>query len=232
MLAVAAAITALFCAVAVTLSGRRDVGAGLLPDRLGRAGAPAGLGSPLGLAWRLHRSLLVSWTTGFVLLGLVFGSVTKSVQDMVSGNSDLEQIFARLGGASGLVDAYLASTMNLLGLIAAGYAIQATLRMRAEEAGGRAEPLLGTAVGRLGWAASHLLFSLLGPAVVLAAAGVATGLTAGAVGDGIDRMLPRVLAGALVQLPAVWVLVAIAVALFGFAPGWPRSPGARSPRAC
>lgn len=44
------------------------------------------------------------------------------------------------------------------------------------------------------------------------------------VGD-VGRELPRVLAGAMVQLPAVWVLAAITLALFGALPrvalaGW------------
>ena len=64
--------------------------------------------------------------------------------------------------------------MVIFALAAAGYAIQATLRLRAEEEGLRAEPVLATAVGRLQWATSHLVFGLLGPAVALAAAGLAS----------------------------------------------------------
>jgi ABC-2 type transport system permease protein len=101
---------------------------------------------------------------------------------------------------------------------AAGYAIQATLRLRAEEEGLRAELVLATAVGRLQWATSHLLFGLLGPTVALAAAGLAEGLAYGLVGGNIGRELPRMLAGALVQLPAVLVLSGIAMALFGLLP--------------
>ena len=108
--------------------------------------------------------------------------------------------------------------MVIFALAAAGYAIQATLRLRAEEEGLRAEPVLATAVGRLQWATSHLVFGLLGPAVALAAAGLAEGLVYGLVGGDVGRELPRVLAGALVQLPAVLVLAGIAMALFGLLP--------------
>ncbi|HEY3562061.1 MAG TPA: ABC transporter permease, partial [Kribbella sp.] len=52
------AVTVLLVVVAVSLAVRRDVGAGLLPDRLGPADGT--LGSPLALAWRLHRGLLVA----------------------------------------------------------------------------------------------------------------------------------------------------------------------------
>jgi ABC-2 type transport system permease protein len=41
--------------------------------------------------------------------------------------------------------------------------------------------LLVTSVSRLRWAAGHLVFALLGPAVVVAAAGLASGLVYGLV---------------------------------------------------
>jgi ABC-2 type transport system permease protein len=104
------------------------------------------------------------------------------------------------------------------------YGVQAAMRLRTEEAAVRAEPLLATSVGRVRWAMSHVTIALLGTATLL----VAGGLSAGAAqafhtSDVAD--VGRVLAGALVQLPATWVLVGIVVAAFGFAPrqiglGW------------
>src|SRR6266542_2904588 len=133
-------------------------------------------------------------------------------------NQNLQDMFARMGGRSALIDAYLAGIMGLLGLFAAGYAIQATLRLRTEESSLRAEPVLATAASRLRWAGSHLAFSILGPAAALATAGLAAGLVHGLNTGDIGRELPRVLGAAMVQLPAVWVLAATAVALFGLLP--------------
>jgi len=82
----------------------------------------------------------------------------------------------------------------------------------------RAEPVLATAVGRLRWATSHLLFAVVGPAITLSAAGLAAGLTYGLSTGEVGEELPRVLAGAVAQLPAVWVLAGIAAALFGLLP--------------
>jgi putative exporter of polyketide antibiotics len=214
----AAGLAVVLVAVAVALSARRDVGAGLLPDRLGPATAAPWLGRPLALAWRLHRGLLAGWTAAFAALGVLFGSTAEGVGDMLRDNQNLRDYAARMGGQAGLVDAYLAAILSLVGLIAAAYAVQATLRLRAEETSGRAEPVLATAVGRLRWAASHLVFSVLGPTAALATAGLATGLADGLSTGELGHQLPRVLAAAMVQLPAVWVLAAIAVALFGLLP--------------
>jgi len=201
-------------AAGVALLGRRDLGAGLLPAGLGRPGAAAWLRSPLALAWRLHRGLLLGWTSGFALLGLVFGGVAGSVVDLVRANSGLADIFGRLGGTQSLLDSYFASVAGIVGLIAAAYAVQATLRMRDEEQTGRAEAVLSTAVGRYAWAASHLVFSLLGPAVALFAEGLVARLTYPSAGVG------GVIGSAVVQLPAVWVEAAVAVLLFGLLPKW------------
>jgi putative exporter of polyketide antibiotics len=214
----AAGLAVALVAVAVALSARRDLGAGLLPARLGPATAAPWLGRPLALAWRLHRAPLAGWTAAFAALGVLFGSTADGVGDMLRDNPSLRDFATRMGDQAGLVDAYLAAIMSLVGLIAAAYAVQATLRLRSEEASGRAEPVLATAVGRLRWAASHLVFSVLGPTAALATAGLATGLAYGLSTGDVGRQLPRVLAAAMVQLPAVWALAAIAVALFGLLP--------------
>jgi ABC-2 type transport system permease protein len=216
------ALTLIFAVVTgwfgVALQGRRDFGAGVLPDRLGPAYAAPGLRSPLALAWRLHRGLLLGWTLGFAALGLVFGGVADSVTTLTSDSSALSDVFTRMGGASALVDAYFASIAGLLGIIAAGYAVQSTLRLREEETAGHAEVLLTDTVGRLRWAGGHLLFALLGPAVVLAVAGLLEGLTYGLIGHDVGGRWSGALGGTLAQLPAVWVMAALAVVLFGMVP--------------
>ncbi|MGH8791670.1 MAG: ABC transporter permease, partial [Stackebrandtia sp.] len=68
-LAVAVALTVL----AVSLSVRRDVGAGLRQPRGGAADAPRWLSGPLGLAWRLQRGTLIAWACGLALFGMVYG---------------------------------------------------------------------------------------------------------------------------------------------------------------
>jgi ABC-2 type transport system permease protein len=125
---------------------------------------------------------------------------------------------ALLGGNRSLVDTFLAATMGIVGVLASACAIQALLRLRSEEETARAEALLSTPVGRTRWAMSHVVFAALGPAVALAAAGLAAGLAHGLRSAAVDREVPRVLSAALIQLPAVWVLAGIALALFGLLP--------------
>ena len=213
-----AVATAVLVAVAYALSTRRDLGAGLLPARPGPARASPALQSPLGLAWRLQRGTLLAWTLGFAVLGGVLGSVGNTAAKIGADSPQLRAVIERLGGSSALADKWFVLVMGILGLVASGYAIGAALRPRGEEAGGRLEPVLATAVGRLRWLASHLLFAVVGPAVALGAAGLAAGLSYGIASGDVGEELPRILAAALVQLPAVWVLAGISVALYGVLP--------------
>ncbi|MGR6997227.1 hypothetical protein ACU686_02435 [Yinghuangia aomiensis] len=121
-----------------------------------------------------------------------------------------------MGGQAGITDAFLASAMALMGVLAAVYAVQCVLRMRGEETSGRAEPVLAGAVGRLRWAGSHLVFAAAGPVLLLAVGGLATGLAHGAQIGGL-------VGAAVAQTPAVWAVAAAAAAVFGL---WPRAMAA------
>ena len=60
-------------ALAFALLARRDVGAGLLPDRPGRPAATPHLRTALALAFRLQRGGLLAWSVGMFVVGLVLG---------------------------------------------------------------------------------------------------------------------------------------------------------------
>jgi ABC-2 type transport system permease protein len=210
--------TAAVSAAAFALVARRDVGAGLLPARLGRASAGSSLRGPVGLAWRLHRGSLLGWTAGAALGGAAVGSVAGGVGDVVADSPQVVRLLEQLGGVGGLVDSYLALTMSVLGIVASVCAVQAALRLRAEETDLRAEPVLATAVTRTSWITSHLLPVFAGSAAVLVAAGLCAGLVHGIAGGDVAGQLPRVLAGALVQVPGAWFVGGLAVLLFGAAP--------------
>ncbi len=217
VLALILGATALLTALAARLSARRDLGAGLLPERTGRAEARPGFRTPLALAWRLQRTSFVAWLASFTLVGAALGGVGATLGSLLSESPQMAQLIQQLGGTSVLTDAYFASMAGLFGLFAAGYALQATLRLQGEEGAQRGDPVLATAVSRLKWAGSHLSFGLLGPAAALLAMGLATGLVHGLNAHDMAE-LPRILAAALVQIPAVWVLVGAALALYGLAP--------------
>jgi ABC-2 type transport system permease protein len=218
VLGISALVAIAVTAAAYVLAGQRDLGTGLLPVRPGPAGAGASLRGPLGLAWRLQRGPLLAWAAAFAVYGLIMGALAGSVAQLVGSSAGAKEMFIKMGGQAGLVNAFLAAIMAIMGVLASVYAVQAALRLRSEESAQRAEPVLAGAVGRITWAASHLVFAILGPVVLLVLAGLGIGLIHGANTGDVGKAVGQLLGSAMVQLPAVWVLAGITVALFGLAP--------------
>jgi ABC-2 type transport system permease protein len=204
--------------LAVALAVRRDFGSGMIAPKPGPATAAPMLGSPLGLAIRLHRGAVLWWSASVFVLGLVYGSLTESIEDFLGENPAMEDMLASLGRAS-LTDSYLATSLLIMALLATGPALQIVGRLRAEESEQRAEVVLATGTSRGRWAASHLVVALGGSGLALLAGGLGLGVAYAVTGGGARQVL-RLGGDALVHVPAVWLLTALAVALFGLVPRW------------
>ncbi len=212
----------LFAVVVVTgayaLAARRDLGAGLLPDRAGPADAPAWLGSPLGLAWRLQRGMLLGWALGYALLGYFMGSIVSTISGML-GSPEAQQFIAKLGGTAVMTDAYLATVFGFGALISAAYGISVAMRLHAEEESGHAELILAASVSRTRWLASHVVIALAGTALLSLILGLAAAIALGLQSGSFDDAGGLVL-GAVSYLPAVWVFTGLVVLIFGLLPQW------------
>ncbi|MDP7724939.1 ABC transporter permease [Mycobacterium sp. TY814] len=209
--------TAVLTALAYRLLASRDVGAGLFAERSGRRTASAALAGVFGLAWRLDRGALVVWTVGLSLYGLLIGSVTHGIGDELGGAAGRD-ILARLGGTSALEEGFITVGFGMLGMIAAAFAISLSLRVHQEETSQRAETLLSGSISRTRLLASHLLMALGGSTLAIMLAGAAGGLAYGMAAGDVMGKLPTVVGTAAVQLPAVWLLSAVTLVLFGLRP--------------
>ncbi|MFG2312021.1 ABC transporter permease [Streptomyces sp. NPDC048566] len=209
VLALFAAAVAAQGALAYVLAGHRDLGMSFFP---GRPGPAAGrLGTAGALARRLHRGAVLGWSLGFLTAGAAFGAIARGAADLVGDNDRTREIIEHMGGRGGVTDAFLAAMVSLLGMVAALYIVSAVLRLHTEETAQRAEALLAAPVGRLRWAAGHLVPAFGGAVLVLLCGGLGLAL-----GHGSD--LGPLLGGSLAQVPAVWTLGGLAVLLYGLSP--------------
>lgn len=209
---------AVLVALAFGLVARRDHGAGLIAPRRGRMAAAPSLGYPLGLAMRLQRGSLLGWGAGVMVAGIAYGWIAPTIDAFVANNKAMAEMLANAAIGS-LTDSYFATSFRVLALVASGFAVQSVLRMRSEESAMRTESVLATAVSRWRWAASHLSIALAGSVALLVVAGLATGVSY-ALAGGPWSSVPRLLAAAAVYAPAMWLMVGLAAAGFGFAPRW------------
>ncbi|MFF4257519.1 ABC transporter permease [Streptomyces sp. NPDC001663] len=203
------AAVALQGAMAYGLAGRRDIGMSFLPTLPGPAvGRLATAGA---LAWRLQRGSVYGWSIAFFVVGVVYGGLADGVADLVGDNEKAREIFERMGGQSGITDAFLASMVGMMGLIAALYVVGSVLRLNGEETSGRAEPVLANAVGRLRWAAGHLVIAFGGAVLLMLLTGVGFAV-------GYGKEVGPILGACLVQVAGVWVIGGVTVLLYGVLP--------------
>ncbi|MFJ5960423.1 ABC transporter permease [Pseudarthrobacter oxydans] len=219
VLLVPLAAAAVLAALAVVIRRRRDVGASLLPERVGKERAGVGGQSFVGLAWRLQRSTLAGWCVGAAALGAVAGVLSPMASETVSSIAPLRELIARLvpGGQTGLTDVFVTALLGMAGVFAAAAGIQAVLRMRAEEAEGRAEILLSAPVSRARWLGANLFVAAVSAAVVSTTAGTAAavGLAVSGTSNGPAWSL---VPAALAHVPAAMVFLAAAAVAFALAP--------------
>lgn len=213
VLALLLGLAVALCLVAMRLEARRDLGAGLVAERPGPAGAPVRYASPLGLALRLQRGPVIGWSVTVALAALMFGSVVQAMTDLLDDAND--QTAAIIGGTG--IDPLLALLVELVALIVTVFAVQSAVALRGDEAAGMAEIQLAGAMSRARWAAGRLAIPVVGSAVLLGVGGALFGWGYGvSVGEG--GHVGAFALAALAYWPAVMVLVGVAVALFGWAP--------------
>ncbi|PWH07169.1 hypothetical protein DEO23_00440 [Brachybacterium endophyticum] len=218
LLSVAAVLVLL--AVAAGLSRRRDLGRGLVADRAGRSQATSWLRSPLALAWRQQRGMLLWSCLGLGLLWLATGTMMSTLADM--GRDLVSQTPALAGMLGSDSSAFTGQFLDLIllfaALCAAAYGIVASgQHCRAEETSGRLEAVLAAPVSRRRWLTAQLLVALTGTAVLLVVSVAA--LAAGALAVGVDDPdVGRYGAALLAHLPATLVFAALSAALFAWVP--------------
>ncbi len=206
-----------FATAAVAIAARRDVGAGLVGSRPGPPTASGSLTTPLGFAWRLQQSTLLWWTVGAAAMGGVYGSVISAIEEFAEQNEGIRDMLEALGMAGEeLRNGFITVVLSMIALIATGGVIQTLLRPRTEEVAGRAEPVLGTAIGRRSWLSAHVLLTLLAAPLFMAAAGLAMALADAAIVGGFADF-GGVMVAALARVPALWAVGGIGVLLYGWA---------------
>lgn len=218
-LLVPVAAAAILAAVVVLVRNRRDLGASLLPERVGRARAGVAGTSVLGLAFRLQRTTFIGWCVAAAAIGAVAGGLGTLASEAVAGNASLQDLISRLvpGTRAEMLDLFITAMLGIAGVLAAAVGTQTVLRLRAEEVEGRAELLLATPVSRDRWLNANLVMAIGSVLAVTTTAGAAAAVGVGLSGAG-DGPAGVLVPAALAHVPAAAVFLAVTAVVFAAAP--------------
>ncbi len=208
------AFTVVLVAVAVHLSGRRDVGESIVPDRTHSEGHLDLLFGPTGLAIRLMRATVIGWWVAIGVSALLYGVVAKSAGATISGS--MEEVFSRLGALGTGADAVLGVCFLIEAILIAFVAVGQVTAARSEESAGMLDHFLTRPVSRTSWLGGRLLVAM----VVLVLSGVGAGVFAW-LGAAIQHtgLSFTTLAGAGVNLvPPAIVVLGVGVLTLGIRP--------------
>ncbi|MDR4534035.1 ABC transporter permease [Glutamicibacter sp. PS] len=202
-------------AFALRIQSRRDLGAGLLADRPGRARAARWLATPWALVVRLQGPGLSWWLCGVLLGGTILGSLTGLMSQSITAMP--AQIALLMGGPGAIIKGYVGYLAMFFAILVSVYSLRCVGALRGEESEGRLEILLADRMGRGTWVSAWTLYALVASGALLGMAGLGTGLGA-SFSTGDPTLLSGAALGHLVQLPALWLLLTVGVALYGWVP--------------
>lgn len=211
-------LEAIAVVASVAIAARRDLGSGVLPQRLGPGTASAALGTPAGLAWRLTRGTTFAWASGAVIWCASIGLMADEMARIIRQNPTLAEA---LGDDPGQV----VSVMSLVitGIVAGAAGVAATSRFGAEEQAARMGLALAGAVSRVrmwlvwsGVAIASALATLFAGALALGVAQLLSGGTRSVVGREL-RAAGAYTAPVVLVTVAAGLLVALSPRLRGLA---------------
>lgn len=209
-------VTLVLTALAATLAERREYGAGLLRRR-DRHDDRLDVHSGVGLAARLSRRSVVTWTVAVAAIGTLFSAMGSGVVQQ-SRQGDVGGFLGSQIGAGDPVAGYFAYSGTVDGLAVCTFAVLCVLQVQSDETAGRVDQVLAT--GRRRWEplAAQLAVAVGGSGVVLLVTGLLSAAVAPTVISGSD-VAARAFGYTLGQWPAAVVMAGWTALLIG---RWPR----------
>lgn len=210
-----------FCIIVVVmafaLEGGRDMGAGYLPEREGRATAKKSLLSIPALFMKLNKGVIISWSVAFVIMGAAYGSIYGDMQTFIEGNEMVSKMFM-LAGVS-LEESFTGTIMMVMIGLVSILPIAIVNKLFSEESRLHLSQLYSTKVTRTQLYFTSVIIAVVAGVVGILLASVGLGGTAiSAMGDSSVMNIGDFIAAGYNFLPSVLFFVGLAALALGFAP--------------
>ncbi|WP_164670477.1 ABC transporter permease [Virgibacillus doumboii] len=211
----------IFCVIAVivafALEGGRDMGAGYLPERVGRESAKKSLLSTRGLFIKLNKGVMISWFVAFAIMGAAYGSIYGDMQAFLESNEMIKQMFSHSGVS--IEESFTGTIMMVMIVLVSILPIVLVNKLFAEERRSHLSQLYATKVTRtqLYWTSVGLAI-FAGLAGILLAAGSLGGTAIAAMENSPTMGISDFLAAGYNFLPSVLFFIGLSALVLGWAP--------------
>jgi ABC-2 type transport system permease protein len=217
-----------FAALAYKLNSMRDLGQGFIPARPGRKHAKKSMLSPFGFSMRLTRNLIIVWTITMFALGASYGAFMGEIDTMVGDSPGYlmlmgipEEALDQLTDYQKrdiIIDAFGSFVNIIMAVIALVPLIMLALKLRSEEKLDRLEHILSRSVSRRKYLGGFIIIAYVSSVALQLC--TALGLYAGVASATEDNpfLLDKIVLANLSFLPALWVVMGLAVLIVGLFP--------------
>src|SRR5699024_5929638 len=217
LLIIALIFSVIIMIIAFTLEGNRDMGAGYLPQREGRANAKKSLLSVRGLLVKINKGTIISWLVAFIVLGAAYGSIYGDMQTFLESNEMMKEMFSHSGVS--IEKSFTSTIMMVMIVLVSILPIVIVNKLFSEESRLHLSQIYATKVTRsnLYWTSISvaIFVSLVG---VLLAAGSLGGIAIMAMGHTGEMDMLDFLAAGYNFFPSVLFFTGIAALAIGWAP--------------
>ena len=207
----------LLLGISYILELKRDVGVGYFPERKARLHGKKGhFGFP-GLVLNLEKKMIIGWLLASFVLGLVYGSMFGQMDQFISSNKTVKELFVgNETAASAIRGNFMVTLFSILSILIAAFGVILLTKMVSEERKNRLEALYALPLSRLKVYSTYLLTAIL--SVILAQFLALFGIFIEQLGNKNALSFLEIMKSGMIWLVAVIFVLAILSLLLGFVP--------------
>ncbi|NLJ96319.1 MAG: ABC transporter permease [Clostridiales bacterium] len=207
------AISLLIYSFSLYLNSIRDLGAGFISTKPGKSQGSPYLSSPIGLALRLERTPIIAWALGIFILGSAYGSLLGDLEGFLSTSQLVQKMIPIVEGFS-LTQSFVTMLITIISVIGTIPILMFVLKVNSEEKKDRISQLLATPVSRYSIIGSYTLIGLMAAFLIQLMSVLGLWLAASFTMEDVISF-GTLLKAAIVNVPAMWIFVGVAVFLIG-----------------
>nr|WP_270342230.1 ABC transporter permease [Lactococcus lactis] len=210
-------LASLLLGISYILELKRDVGVGYFPERKARLHGKKGhFGFP-GLVLNLEKKMIIGWLLASFVLGLVYGSMFGQMDQFISSNKTVKELFVgNETAASAIRGNFMVTLFSILSILIAAFGVILLTKMVSEERKNRLEALYALPLSRLKVYSTYLLTAIL--SVILAQFLALFGIFIEQLGNKNALSFLEIMKSGMIWLVAVIFVLAILSLLLGLVP--------------